>query len=152
MAKEWHHILSYLHFANSWFVFTPTAFTVCHVPRACFSASTHANTHTHTHICTDNSFHIRTLSQNQSVKPDISHSSVLVLFTFVIEVAEDRRARRQTIPLPHWTMMTDEYLQVTIKVLPHHHKSNLGDRPLHPSSRQTRTHPLPSSYKSPPQH
>lgn len=60
----------------------------------------HTCKHTHTHICTDKSFHIRTLSQNQSVQPDISHSSVLVLFTFVIEVAEDRRARRQTIPLP----------------------------------------------------
>lgn len=47
-------------------------------------------------------------------------------------MAKDRQARHRTIPPGHWTMMTDEYLQATIKVLFHHHKFNLRDRRLQP--------------------
>lgn len=50
--------------------------------------------------------------------------------------------------------MTDEYLQVTIKVLRHHHKSNLSDGPLRrpatPAHPQTHTHPPTEFTQVPP--
>lgn len=114
----------HLRIANSW-LFSHLQQRQYSTPWVCFFF---ANTiHNSAHTYTDRL--IRALSQNQSTWLGISHSSVPCLSPLWL-----RWPDTETIPAGRWTMMTDEYLQATIKVLFHHHRLNLGDG-------HTRTHP-----------
>lgn len=145
MAQHEHHIspftaaifvfslnIFFLCFGNSWLFshLQRTQYAIC--PAWAFSC-----VHAHTQLYTYAEPSCRH-SQNES-GPALVTAPFSVLF-FVMEMAKYRQSRHATVPPGHWTMMTDEYLQGTIKVLFHHHKLNFEEaNPPPPAHTHTHT-------------